>query len=63
MTNKTVKRQYVVHLTPDGKVVTVKSDLHVDFPRGGFGGHIDKEPMQLPVMRESKEERKGFLYW
>jgi hypothetical protein len=67
MTNKTVKREGVVHLTVNGKISSVKfavsSDLHVDFPRGGFGGHVDNEPMKLPVMRESKEERKGFLYW
>lgn len=56
MPHKTVKREAVVHITPNGKVVSVKSDLHFDFPRGGFGGHIDNEPMQKPVMRQMKEE-------
>lgn len=67
MTKKIVKHEGVIHITPDGKIASVKfavsSDLHVDFPRGGFSGHVDNEPMQAPVMRESKEERKGFLYW
>lgn len=59
MTNKVVKRHGVVHLTPNGKIASVKfavsSDLHVEFPRGGFGGHIDDEPFK-PALRESKED-------
>lgn len=58
MTHKTVKREGVVHITPDGKIAsitfTVKSDIHCDFPRGGFGGHVDNEPFAMPVQRELK---------
>jgi hypothetical protein len=65
MTNKTVKREGIVHITPDGKIAPVKfsvsSDLHFDFPRGGFGGHVDDEPFVIPVQREFKEERRVFL--
>lgn len=65
MTNKTVKREGVVHIAPDGKIasvkITVASDLHFDFPRGGFGGHVDDETFVMPVQREFKEERRVFL--
>lgn len=59
MTNKVVKRHGVAHITPDGKVISVKmsvsSDLHFDIPRGSLGGHIDDEPFK-PALRESKED-------
>ena len=63
MTKKIIKREAIVHITPDGKVVsvlTVKSDFYSNFPRGDFGGHFDNEPIQLPVMREPKEDRNIF---
>jgi hypothetical protein len=59
MTNKTVKRKGVVHITQDGKIAFIKigvaSDLHFDFPRGVFGGHVDNEPFVVPAQRELKE--------
>lgn len=60
MTKKIIKREGVVYITPDGKISSIQfavSDIYAGFSRGGFGGHIDNEPMQLPVMREPKEDR------
>lgn len=63
MTKKIIKREGVVYITPDGKIASIQfaaSDIYAGFSRGGFGGHIDNEPMQLPVMREPKEDRNVF---
>lgn len=67
MTNKIVKREGVIYITPDGKIASIKfsavSDLHSDWdlPRGSLGGHIDvnDEPLKNKV-RELKEDR-GFI--
>jgi hypothetical protein len=60
MTKKIIKREGVVYITPDGKIASIQlavSDIYAGFSRGCLGGHIDNEPMQLPVMREPKEDR------
>lgn len=62
MTNKIVKHEGVIHITPDGKIASIKfSDW--DLPRGSrsVGGHIDvnDEPLKNQV-REFKEDR-GFI--
>lgn len=64
MTKKIIKHDGVVYITPDGKIASIQfaaSDIYAGFSRGGFGGHIDNEPIQLPVMREPKEDRNVFL--
>lgn len=60
MTNKIVKRESIVHITPDGKIASINfSDW--DLPRGSLGGHIDvnDKPLKNQV-REFKEDR-GFI--
>lgn len=62
MTKKIIKGEGVVYITPDGNIASIQfavSDIYAAFSRG-FGGHIDNEPMQLPVMREPKEDRNVF---
>lgn len=63
MTKKIIKHDGVVYITSDGKIASIQfaaSDIYAGFSRGGLGGHIDNEPMQLPVMREPKEDRNVF---
>lgn len=61
MTNKIVKHEGVIHITPDGKIASIKfSDW--DLPRGSrsVGGHIDVNDEPLKNKDEIKEDR-GFI--